>query len=252
MKFVFVAIIISLVFSCKGDDPVTPKAGQKHMMQTEIPEIVIENIPEIHTINFKEDTLIFLALGDSYTIGAGVGELDRWPNQLTSSLGNLNIQVKKPTIIATSGWTTTNLIEGIERSNLTEKYDMVSLLIGVNNQYQGVPFATFQNEFIKLLEISFEKAKSKSSVFVLSIPDYGVTPFGGGLQSISDEIDMYNEWISEVCSANKIKFYDITELSRNAKKDLSLLAPDQLHPSGKMYASWVNLITYDLPELLLQ
>ena len=252
MKLAYAAFLMLIFLSCQDSEPVAPKADQKQGGQTEVPKIALENIAETHTIDFSEDTLTFLALGDSYTIGASVSETERWPNQLSASLKKLNIQVTKPTIVATSGWTTTNLIEGIERRNLEEKYDMVSLLIGVNNQYRSIPFTVFQDEFAELLKMSFEKAKSKSSVFVLSIPDYGVTPFGGGRQSISDEINMYNEWISEVCSANEIKYYDITELSRKAKNDLSLLARDQLHPSGKMYAEWVSLIITDLPDLLLQ
>ena len=89
-------------------------------------------------------------------------------------------------------------------------------------------------------------------MFVLSIPDYGVTPFGGMQSHISDEIDMYNSWIEEVCQANRIKFYNITEISKKAENDLSLLAPDQLHPSGKMYAEWITLIINDPPDLFDQ
>jgi lysophospholipase L1-like esterase len=252
MKFIYFVFAIFFIFSCKDDEQVIPEKDQNTTKQTEIPKIAVDNIPESHLIDFSEDTLSFLALGDSYTIGAGVSEVERWPNQLSSSLKKLNINVNKPTIIATSGWTTTNLIEGIERRNLVEKYDMVSLLIGVNNQYQSMPFYIFQAEFTELLKLSFENAKSKSSVFVLSIPDYGVTPFGGGRQSISDEIDQYNKWIAEVCIANEIKFYDITDISRKAENDLTLLAQDQLHPSAKMYSEWVNRIVNGLPDLLLQ
>ena len=252
MRFVLMIFVFYSLLSCKGEDQVISPVDKGIDSKNEIQKIIDDHIPLTHTINLNEDTLTFLALGDSYTIGSGVKEENRWPNQLASSLTAINITVRKPNIIARSGWTTTNLYQQLQSSNLVEKYDMVSLLIGVNNQYQGVPFSTFQTEFIELLKFSLETAKSKSSVFVLSIPDYGVTPFGGGREYITKEINMYNTWISEVCSSNKIKFYNITDLSRKAESDLSLLAPDQLHPSGNMYGEWVNLITNDLPDVLKQ
>jgi len=252
MRTKILCIICLLLSSCEEEGVLLPSPDIKENPKTEIPIIDNKNIVEIHPINFDEDTLTFLALGDSYTIGSGVEASDRWPNQFAKSLGNRNIIVSKPQIIAMSGWTTANLLQRLANSNLDQSYDMVSLLIGVNNQYQGVLFSTFKKEFIELLNFSMGKAKSRSSVFVLSIPDYGVTPFGGGQEYITEEINMYNQWIYDVCAANKIKFYNITELSRLAENDLSLLAADQLHPSNSMYGSWVETIIKDLPKVLIQ
>jgi lysophospholipase L1-like esterase len=145
------------------------------------------------------------------------------------------------------------LLSAIGNQDFNQKYDLVSLLIGVNNQYQGIGFATFEKEFLDLLTFSLSMAKSKSGVFVLSIPDYGATPFGQSNETkIAEEINAYNAYIEKVCMANKIKFYDITEISRKAKGNPDLLAADQLHPSRKMYEEWVKLIVNDPPELFLQ
>jgi lysophospholipase L1-like esterase len=197
------------------------------------------------------ESVSFLALGDSYTAGTGEKSENRWPVLLADRLAKSGYNIDDPRIIATTGWTTGNLITAIENQEFSQKYDMVSLLIGVNNQYQGLNFNVFEEEFLELLSFAQETSKSKGGVFVLSIPDYGVTPFGQNAEAqISQEIDQYNEYIKKVCDSNNIKFYNITEISRKAKNDLSYLASDQLHPSKQMYEEWINLIISDPPEYI--
>lgn len=253
MKSFLNICLLLLLISCSEEKNAVPSLDKKDQNKQQQKELIEVEIPETAAIDILSDTLNYLALGDSYTIGSGVKEDDRWPNQFVAACRNKNISIEDPEIVAASGWTTGNLLTAVESRNLKSKYDLASLLIGVNNQYQGMDFSTFQNQFIQLLEYSFRKVKSRNGLFVLSIPDYGVTPFGKSNQSqISEEINMYNTWIREVCNMNNIKFYDITEISRLAENDLSFLADDGLHPSGKMYGEWIKLIINDPPELLKQ
>ncbi len=181
----------------------------------------------------------FLALGDSYTIGESVAENERWPNQLANKLG-----ISKPLIIATTGWRTDNLENAISIAKLKGEYDLVSLLIGVNNQYQGKPIDEYSLEFEMLLNTSIRLAKGKKeNVFVVSIPDYGFTPFGlKNKDQISLEIDQFNEIAKKICYKVQVKYINITDISREGLSDPSLVAPDGLHPSGKMYSLWAKRI----------
>ncbi len=187
----------------------------------------------------------YLALGDSYTIGESVPESERWPLQLVNQLNFSGNHFSAPKIIARTGWTTDELNTGIDKAAITENYDMVSLLIGVNNQYRGRTAENFRNEFLGLLKRAIAFAGNKPEhVFVVSIPDWGVTPFAEGRDrdQIAQEIDAYNAIAKEESEKLKVKFYDITPISRNAKSDPALIANDGLHPSGKMYKEWVDLI----------
>jgi lysophospholipase L1-like esterase len=181
----------------------------------------------------------FLALGDSYTIGESVAEAERWPNQLAAKL-----KLAAPHIIATTGWRTDNLKDAIEAANLKPEYDLVSLLIGVNNQYQGKSIEIYEREFEELLQTSIKLAKGKKkNVFVVSIPDYGYTPFGKAKQEkISEELDQYNAINKRIAAKYGVKYFNITEISRKGLEDAELIAGDGLHPSGKMYAQWVEVI----------
>lgn len=187
----------------------------------------------------------YLALGDSYTIGESVTEALRWPNQLIKQLNEKEVVFDPATIIAKTGWTTDELMEGINTSSLDDHYSYVSLLIGVNNQYRGRSLENFKDEFILLLEkaITFSGGNNKN-VFVLSIPDWGVMPFAKGRnqEKIAKEIDAFNQIVSAVCADYKITFIDITPISRRASKQPNLIATDGLHPSGDMYALWVNQV----------
>lgn len=182
----------------------------------------------------------YLALGDSYTIGESVPENERWPNQLAELIGG-NIEVK---IIARTGWTTSELWEGIQKETLTPPYDMVSLLIGVNNQYRGYDMEEYRQEFVFLLNQAIEYAGGdKNKVFVVSIPDWGVTLFAQGrdAEKIAMEIDAFNQINKEESEKLSVAYVDVTPVSREAVNDADLIAPDGLHPSGKMYAEWAKL-----------
>ena len=178
------------------------------------------------------ETINYLALGDSYTIGQGVLESERWPNQLGEELRGLGYDMGLIDIIARTGWTTNNLLRAIDNAELNE-YNLVSLLIGVNNQYQRTPFSSFEAELETLLNFSIETAGTNRRVFVVSIPDYGVTPFGSyNREMIGREIDMYNEYISDRCQEKGIRFINITEISRELGSSDGALASDNLHPSS--------------------
>ena len=151
----------------------------------------------------------------------------------------------KPTLIAKTGWTTDELLEGINQAALDDSYDYVSLLIGVNNQYRGRSVASFEPEFTTLLKRAIALSKNKTDgVFVLSIPDWGVMPFAEGRdrKQIAHEIDAYNARIERICKAYGVRYFNITEISRQASENADLIAIDGLHPSGDMYAAWVQAI----------
>jgi lysophospholipase L1-like esterase len=181
----------------------------------------------------------FLALGDSYTIGESVDEKDRWSMQLIDLL-KTNFNITKHDIVARTGWTTAELISAIEARKLTDQYDMVSLLIGVNNQYRGQSLDTYRVEFRQLLNTSIKFAKNDAKrVFVLSIPDWGKSPFAKGqdTQKIASEIDAFNNVAKAECKNANIVFTDITEITRK-NTDTSMFASDGLHYSGKMHRLW--------------
>jgi len=208
---------------------------------------------ETANMNQKRD-FRYLALGDSYTIGESVTESESWPMQLADSLRARGYPFTNPGIIAKTGWTTDELSVGIEEVNPAGPYDLVSLLIGVNNQYRGRDLDEYRIQFKALLNKAIQFAKDDATkVFVLSIPDWGVTPFAKGRdqKKIVSEIDAYNQVNLEETKLMGAYYIDITGISREAKIDSTLIAKDGLHPSGKMYAKWVQLV---LPkaELILK
>ena len=204
--------------------------------------ILILLIPIVSFGQTKDLNYSYLALGDSYTIGESVKESERWPVQLSNSLRN---KLNKPVIIAKSGWTTDQLIDTLNKINFNKKFDFVSLLIGVNNQYRGRSVENFKEGFTILLKKSIEYANyKKERVMVVSIPDWGVTPFAKNKNRtiIGNEIDAFNKIIHDECMKNNITFFNITEISRKAVNNNSLIAEDGLHPSKKMYKQWVKII----------
>ena len=193
----------------------------------------------------QDNTKTYLALGDSYTIGESVAESERWPVQLAATLTEKGISMANPKIIATTGWRTDELKAAIEADKeLAESYDMVSLLIGVNNQYQGRSVESFAPEFEDLLQTAIRLAgNNPRHVFVVSIPDYGKTPFGAKNEAkIEKELNEYNKVSKSICRQYKVKWFNITTASRRAKNEPDLIASDQLHPSGKMYTEWVEIV----------
>jgi len=187
----------------------------------------------------------YLALGDSYTIGEGVTSSQTYPQLLVDALKAKQVDFGSPVVIARTGWATADLLNAIEKSNLKErKFDLVSLLIGVNNEFQGRDLEEFEQQFRELLYKAIAFASGdKRKVFVLSIPDYGYTPFGNSDQpAISARIDVFNQKLIQITQSEGVAYYDITGISRKAISDNSLIAGDGLHPSGKMYAEFVREI----------
>ena len=193
----------------------------------------------------KDTAYTYLALGDSYTIGESVKEAERFPNQLAASLKDSSFRISPVRIVAKTGWTTDELQTGITASGLTadSTFDMVTLLIGVNNQYRNRSVEDYKPSFTALLERAIKFAKGKKErVIVVSIPDYAFTPFGGGRQSISAGIDAYNAANEAITKSMGVAYAQITPISREGLNDPTLVASDGLHPSGKQYGKWVEVI----------
>lgn len=189
--------------------------------------------------------LNFLALGDSYTIGTGVEESERWPVQLVREINAKGDILSPPTILAKNGWTTGDLLGAIQREPLKPTYDLVSLLIGVNNQYDGLSIEEYTTELDRLLEFSVGIAgNDPTRVVVVSIPDWGVTPFAKDRdrKAIGREIEFFNERKKQRVDRIGCRFVDITQQSKIAAEDPTWLAPDGLHPAARMYAAWCALI----------
>ena len=187
-------------------------------------------------INNKQ--IRYLALGDSYTIGENVKLQQSIPYQLSSKLRKNGYNMKDPVIIAKSGWTTGNLLSSIESYNPNIKFDVVTLLIGVNNQFQGRSIEQYRNDFKIILNKAIKFAdNSNKYVIVFSIPDWGVTPFADRLDRtmVSQEIDKFNEVNQQESQKAGVHYINVTSISRKAAFDPTLLAADGLHPSGKMY-----------------
>jgi lysophospholipase L1-like esterase len=186
----------------------------------------------------------FLALGDSYTIGESVAEQDRWPIQLNTALRAKGFSTTDVHIVATTGWRTDDLRNAMTAAHLKPEYTLVSLLIGVNNYYQGRSAESYAPEFEALLKTAIELAQgNKAHVFVVSIPDYGYTPFGKDNQAvISTGIDQFNAVNRGIAAKLGVAYFNITDISRRGLDEPGLVAEDGLHPSGKMYREWVDLI----------
>ncbi len=197
-----------------------------------------------------EDTILkIISLGDSYTIGESVCDTCKFPEQLKDSIinkiGNTNVDLK---VIAQTGWTTTFLKDAIAKENLTEDYDLATLLIGVNNQFQRKPFSLFEEEFPQLVSTAIKLTNlKKEKLIVVSIPDYAFTPFGNGNTDISEDLDKYNTFIENYCLQNTITYIYITDITREGIQKPELVASDGLHPSTLAYTKFVNRI---LPKAL--
>lgn len=198
----------------------------------------LENKSEVHQLRY-------LALGDSYTIGESVEEKNRWPIQLYDSLSQYGYILGEPTIVAKTGWTTGELKEAILSADLLESFNLVTLLIGVNNQFRNLDTSDYRNEFKELLEMAVSFAGNDvQNVVVVSIPDYGVTPFGLARDpaNIAEEIDEFNRINFQETIKAGASYVNITPISREVENNPQLIAEDGLHPSGIMYHEWVKLI----------
>ena len=196
--------------------------------------------------NLSNMTYTYLALGDSYTIGEQVPVAENYPNQVVQMLRKKGVLFYAPEIIAKTGWSTDELQSAINEHQFLEKYDFVSLLIGVNNQYRGRPVNEFEDQFETLLKKAIQFAgNDRSRVVIISIPDWGVTPFAESRdkKQIKAEIDSYNNVCKSIAGKYQIHYIYITDWTREAASDHSLLTADGLHPSGKEYKRWAELIS---------
>jgi lysophospholipase L1-like esterase len=187
--------------------------------------------------------LRFLALGDSYTIGQSVSVSERWPVQLKDSLIARGVQVDTLQIIATTGWRTDNLINGINTVDPDSNFNLVSILIGVNNFYQNTSIVNYVPQLKTIIDRGIALCENDTdAVFLVSIPDYAFTPFGGGSSTISTGIDLYNHLMDSVARTYGINYFYITDITRQGLIDPSLVAADNLHPSGKAYTLFADII----------
>lgn len=197
--------------------------------------------------------LRYLALGDSYTIGEDVVKEESFPYLLTKDLEeSQKIRFSEIKVIAKTGWTTDELAKAIKSAKPKSHYDMVTLLIGVNNQYRSYSLETFKLEFEQLLKQAILFASNDhQKVIVVAIPDYGCTPFGAELsEKIDSELKQYNEAVEIISKTHKVGWVDIFPISKMAKTDSELIAQDNLHPSGKMYRLWVNEILFEARRIV--
>ena len=199
---------------------------------------------EIDIINSSVSKFSFLALGDSYTIGEGVEESKRWPNQFIEIAYEKGLYFEKPKIIAQTGWKTYDLLNAINETNFTKKYDYVSLLIGVNNQFNSRSIYEFEEDLDKIMDKIDIVRKNNGSTIIISIPDWGYTPFAESYNrdTISYEINLFNKSLKNFADKNDIKYVDVTEISRKTLNEDDLLASDNLHPNGLMYFEWAKKI----------
>jgi len=208
----------------------------------------------VHDAGLRDDAsaddshaLRYLALGDSYTIGHDVSELARWPEQLVQKLRADGIDIAPPRIIATTGWTTTHLADAMDAAEPLGAWDFVTLLIGVNDQYDRDDVAVYRERFVALLQRAIALAGGRAHrVLVVSIPDWGVTPFAQQAPHdaavIATEIDAYNAAANDVCEGMDVAFVDITPHSRAHGAEAAMLVDDGLHPSALMYTAWADAV----------
>jgi acyl-CoA thioesterase-1 len=241
-----VTIILSIfLLSCSSSEEPAP-------IKTTPPVVnppTTPNPPIANSINY-------LALGDSYTIGQSVCATCRFPEQLKTSLNAMYSSTISLKIIATTGWTTSNLLSAINTQNPEPNYDLVTLLVGVNNQYQHRNFSVYEKEFPELVTKAIILAKGdRKNVVVISIPDYAYTPYGKSLagdqtSTISAEIDQYNNFAEKYCINNQIAFVSITDITRQGLNNPNLVASDGLHPSESAYKLFVDKMMPEVKKAL--
>jgi lysophospholipase L1-like esterase len=232
---VLLTLLVSLWISCSD-------GSLSIMEETSIHQTQKRSLP------FRTGPISYLALGDSYTIGQGIAPSQNFPSLLTSKLKKREIDIHPPLIIATTGWTTQDLLKGIREAELNNKqFDLITLLIGVNNQYRGQSLDDYGKDFTKLLEKSLSLVGSeKERVIVISIPDWGVTPYATSLgrdkTKIALEINLFNEKKKSLTEALGVRYLDITTEYRSLGHLEQYLAGDDLHPSEKVYDRWSDLL----------
>ncbi len=195
----------------------------------------------------------WLALGDSYTIGEGVPLHLSYPYQTLQLLRKKHFHFHAPEIIAQTGWTSFELADHLLHYNLSQQYDIVTLLIGVNNQYRNLPIEAYNTDLHFLIKKALHLVGGHSQrVILLSIPDWGVTPFAQDRDTaaIATAINSFNQVKASAAAEYGIHCIDITPYTRQAKEDASLLTTDQLHPSGAAYTVWAELLATQIATVL--
>lgn len=237
-KQIVIVILSIFLLSCSAE--------QSDSGNTSVPPTTTPPATEVPTTPISK-SINYLALGDSYTIGQSVCETCRYPEQLKTSLKSIYPETAfSLKVIATTGWTTTDLISGINTQNPDSNYDLVTLLIGVNNQYQHLNFSVYEKEFPQLLNKAIALAKGDNkNVIVLSIPDYAYTPFTKNYtdenrMKISNELNHYNSFAESYCITKNVAFISITDITRQGLNNPSLVASDGLHPSETAYKMFVE------------
>ena len=245
MRRTILFLTIILFLSCSDENHLNDNNQNELISNNQ--EVLIDISDNTNQSLTESNNLSFLALGDSYTIGESVSQDQRWPNQMIDIALNQDVLFDQPNIIAKTGWRTEQLIDTLNKINFIKKFDYVSLMIGVNNQYSLKPIDTFRLDLIKLLDMSIGYSIKRDNVVLISIPDWGVTPFGEEYDRnrIKEEIDEFNSVIKDIANTNNILYVDVTEISRRALIEKDLIANDSLHPSGKMYKEWAEKI-YEL------
>lgn len=203
---------------------------------------------------FSQESIRYLALGDSYTIGEKVPEDESWPYQLTSCLNSEGFTIQNPEIIAVTGWRTDDLRDSIASQNYeSNSFHLVSLLIGVNNQYQNKSFKQFKTEFEEVLQTAISlSANDEKGVFLVGIPDYSLSEFAQNknLKKVSSQLKRYNRYIKKMSQRYDVAYYPLQKLSKPLHKNKAMLAEDLLHPSGEQYKIWVDSFKEKVAEQL--
>jgi len=252
MFFILRSFLFCLIMGCEK---------QPSNISSEIPHATVNSTSKADThmaeANIKttlnHDNYSWLALGDSYTIGESVKEDERFPAQTISLLKKENLFIKHLQYVATTGWTTLDLLNAIASQNPQGPFDIVTLLIGVNDQYQHLDTGGYRIRFTQCLKKAIALAGDKNDrVFVLSIPDYSVTPFAQQRDTvqINREIDEFNYINKAIALSFNISYTDITPLTSEMKNDASLIAFDGLHPSAREYAKWAPLLAPEIAKVL--
>lgn len=245
MKYLLSILIgVTLLSACKK--PAVEPTYFANPIDTILPPPIDTIVPPPPSSDTSTVPRYYLALGDSYTIGQSVLVDERFPMQTVKNLTALSANFLIPEIIARTGWTTANLINALSATPpKRQTYDAVSLLIGVNNQYQRLSQDQYSTEFAALLKTAIGYAGNNAKrVVVLSIPDYSVTPFASGSNKalIASQIDSFNTINLNIALQNGVHYLNITTSTREAATDASLVATDGLHPSGKEYKKWADLL----------
>ncbi len=244
LSFIFLTFSFLMLLSCRKKESVVT------VVSIPVDSTLIPPSTDTTFLDSNSAPKTFLALGDSYTIGQSVDSSERFPAQAAALLLNQNITIAPITYIAATGWTTISLQNAIELQNPQGLFDIVTLLIGVNDQYQTGDTINYRSRFTDLLNTAISLAVNKNHVFVISIPDYGVTPFASGKPGVSEQIDLFNTINKEVADSYGVNYTDVTGISRADAGDNTMLAVDGLHPSGKQYAQWIQVLEPSIYKVL--